>query len=180
MEENRVCGLCGKEVTDENLGNVITYRGQKITLCEDCDTAVSAITMGASPEEESAARNYLQTLIDEKKTSPMGTKFILDSVIEPKTEDKDISEEPKDEIDDSEKKSSFASFLRLLAWITWIGGLIVSISGATIGSFNFATFLTLFTSYLIYGALLMGMATIVDKITDTNNKVNELVKMLKK
>ncbi len=79
--------------------------------------------------------------------------------------------------------SGFANFLAVLAWIVWIGGLIVSISGALViekgyysstTHFSFTTFLTLFLSYVVYGILLMGMASIVDKITATYNIVSGL------
>ena len=191
MEENKACGLCGQEVSEENLGNVITYHGEKITLCEDCDTAVSSALSGKSSEEKASAREYLESLIQTKATSPMGALFVKDVVFEQKIKEEDIPAELKDEVDVSsfEKKSTFASFLRFLAWIVWIGGLIISITGANITTvgyystyteFSFGTFLTLFITYLIYGVILMGMATIVDRITDTNNKVNELFKMQKK
>ena len=85
----------------------------------------------------------------------------------------------------NETGSGVATFLRVLAWITWIGGLIASIGGAqvtelssysyrTSTSFSFATFLTLFLSYFIYGVLLMCMATVLDQISGTHDIVSGL------
>ncbi len=80
--------------------------------------------------------------------------------------------------------SGFATFLRVLAWIVWIGGLIVSIASATVtvevgryGSstqFSFTTFLTHFLSYIINGVLIMGMASIVETIANTYSIVSGL------
>ena len=79
--------------------------------------------------------------------------------------------------------SGFATFLRVLAWIVWIGGLIISIAGAQVTElssysyrtsthFSFTTFLTLFLTYLIYGVLIMCMATVVDQVSDTYSIVS--------
>ena len=82
----------------------------------------------------------------------------------------------------SEEKSSFATFLQILAWICWIGGLIIAISGAQILDsyssrhtvFSFGTFLTLFLPYLIDGVIVMCMATIVNHISCTYSIVSGL------
>ena len=79
--------------------------------------------------------------------------------------------------------SGFASFLRVIAWLTWIGGLIISIAGAQVTEissysyrtsthFSFMTFLTLFLSYFIYGILTMCMATVVDQVSETHSIVS--------
>ena len=75
----------------------------------------------------------------------------------------------------STSTSGLATFLTVLAWITWIGGLIIAIAGAnvTVGSyyprseFSFVTFITLLIPFVIYGALLFAMSTLVQRITDT-------------
>lgn len=80
-------------------------------------------------------------------------------------------------------QSSFATFLRVIAWITWIGGLIISIAGAQVTEvssysyypsthFSFTTFLTLFLTYVIYGVLIMGLATVVDQVSGTYSIVS--------
>ena len=110
--------------------------------------------------------------------------FVKDVVFEEKVGEDGVSEEETEE----EKGSAFATFLKVLAWITWIGGLIIASMGAnvtelgyysTYSKFSFGAFLTLFIPYLIYGVLLMGLGTVVDKITDTNNKVNKLLRIQK-
>ena len=79
--------------------------------------------------------------------------------------------------------SGFATFLRVIAWITWIGGLIIAIAGAQVTEvssysyrtsthFSFGTFLTLFLSYFIYGVLIMCMATVVDQVSGTYSIVS--------
>ena len=79
--------------------------------------------------------------------------------------------------------SGFASFLQVLAWLVWIGGLIISIAGAQVTEvgrysssthFSFSAFITLFLAYLIYGILLMGMASIVETIANTYSIVSGL------
>lgn len=79
--------------------------------------------------------------------------------------------------------SGFAAFLRVLAWIVWIGGLIISIAGAQVTevgryssstSFSFSAFLTTFLAYVINGVLLMGMASIVENISNTYSIVSGL------
>ena len=40
MEENKVCGLCGKDIPEESLYNELTHHGKKTTLCRDCNKAV--------------------------------------------------------------------------------------------------------------------------------------------
>ena len=192
MEDQKVCGLCGQDVTDENMGTVINFRGNEITLCEDCNIAVLSVLTDDSPSEETkSAKEYLSKLVKENKTTPTGTLFLACDVLKQDIQQDDIPEELRDEVEaiNSESKSSFATFLRILAWIVWIGGLIISITGAnvvmpgrysTYTEFSFGTFLTLLLSYLIYGIILMGVATVVDKVTDTNNKVNKLVEMHKK
>ena len=79
--------------------------------------------------------------------------------------------------------SGFGSFLRALAWIAWIGGLIVAITGAQVvevsryGSstkFSFIAFLTAFLTYFIYGVLLMCMGTVVDNVAGTFSIVSAL------
>ena len=78
-------------------------------------------------------------------------------------------------------ESGFATFLSVLAVITWIGGLIISIAGANVTKissygyssteFSFATFLTLFIPFIIYGIILQCMATIVRQIAETHGIV---------
>ena len=100
------------------------------------------------------------------------------------------------------KKSGFATFLRVLAWITWISGLIISVmearvpaglarwtmttssnlgtqvtgglSNTALTHFSIVTFLTTFLSYFIYGVLLRCMATIIDQISGTYSILTNL------
>lgn len=69
--------------------------------------------------------------------------------------------------------SGFAVFLRVLAILCWAGGLIIAISGALVtvagrsGSetrFEFGTFLTLYSTYVISGFLFMCLASVVNEI----------------
>ena len=74
-------------------------------------------------------------------------------------------------------KSAFALFLRILAAIIIIGGIILAYTGANITKvnsyghtsteFSFTNFITILISYAIYGILLFGMAAIIEYITDT-------------
>ena len=183
MEENKVCGLCGQKVPEESLYNTITHHGKKLTLCRDCNKAVASALNGKSSDEKATAKKHLESLVLGKEVTPTGVQFVKEVVFEQKIEENGIPDEREEE-----KGSAFATFLRILAWIIWIGGLIISSTGAnviregyyrTYTEFSFGTFLTLFIPYLIYGVMMMGIATIVDKITDTNNKVNELVRIQK-
>ena len=75
--------------------------------------------------------------------------------------------------------SGLSGTLRVLAVITWIGGLIISIVGANVADslysssshFSFGTFLSLLAPYVLYGIILMGVATLADQIADTNSIV---------
>ena len=76
--------------------------------------------------------------------------------------------------------SGFASFLKVLAVIAWIGGLIIAIVGAnvtiagyrsTYTEFSFGTFLTLLLPYIFYGIILFCMGTVVEQVADTYNMV---------
>ena len=74
--------------------------------------------------------------------------------------------------------SSLSGLLRVLAVITWIGGIIIAISGAQVmdslysSHFSFAAFLTLLIPYVIYGIIMWGMATLADQISDTYSIVS--------
>ena len=74
------------------------------------------------------------------------------------------------------REDGFAKFFQVLAWIFWIGGLIVSIIGANVvvsvdrwgdakTEFSFTQFLTLFLTYLLYGGLAYGMSTVLQKFS---------------
>ncbi len=71
-------------------------------------------------------------------------------------------------------RSSFSTFLRILAFIVWIGGLIVSIMGSqemeitqygTKTHFSFLTFVTLFLTYIINGVILYGLAGVAEHVS---------------
>lgn len=76
--------------------------------------------------------------------------------------------------------SRLSGLLRILAVITWAGGVIIAISGANVADslysshFSFAAFLTILIPYAIYGFIMFGMATLADQIADTNSIVNGL------
>lgn len=81
------------------------------------------------------------------------------------------------------EESGLASLLSVLAWLTWIGGLIIAIAGANVTQisyysekteFSLATFLTLLVPFVIYGAILMGMSTMARQIAETYGMVNGL------
>jgi len=82
--------------------------------------------------------------------------------------------------------SGFSTFLKILAWLTWIGGLIISIAGANVSvssystEFSFTVFLTLFVPFVIYGALLYGMANLVQDVANTYHMVNGMTLVIKK
>ena len=75
--------------------------------------------------------------------------------------------------------SGFATFLRVIAWISWVGGLIISIAGVSSyryqASSSVVTFLTLFLSYFIYGVLFMCLATVVDQVSATYSIVSGIM-----
>ena len=76
--------------------------------------------------------------------------------------------------------SGISGFLRVLAVLTWIGGLIIAISGANVADslhssyFSFVAFLTILIPYAIYGVIMFGMATLADQIANTSNIVSGL------
>ena len=77
--------------------------------------------------------------------------------------------------------NGFATFLMICAVICWIGGLIISYSGANIPSsyrytteFSFATFITLFIPYIVYGIILFCMSSVVSQISATYDIVSGL------
>lgn len=184
MEENKVCGLCGKDIPEESLYNDVTWHGKKITLCRDCNKAVSSAISADSSDEKAAARKELESLIGGEAASQTSVLYIREEVLKQKTEGNDDPEE-----EEEEKKSPYSFALRFLAWIAWLAGLYIAYKGANvitgIGLLNMKTgfslldFLGLFIPSLIYGALLMGLATVLDKVTDTNHKMNELLRLQK-
>ena len=63
--------------------------------------------------------------------------------------------------------NAFPVFLKILAGITWVGGLILAIVGGKnplTGAFSFGQFLVLLIPYVINGALLFGFAKVVENI----------------
>lgn len=76
--------------------------------------------------------------------------------------------------------SSFPGFLKVLAVLTWIAGMIIAVSGAKVtdslhsSSFSFAAFITLLIPYAINGIILWGMATLADQIAHTHSLVSGL------
>ncbi len=184
MEENKICALCGKDIPEESLYNDVTHHGKKITLCRDCNKAVSTALSADPTEEKAAARKELESLIQGEAASPAVVSYIREEVLQQNTEE---NEDPEEE--EEEKKSPYSFALRFLAWIAWLAGLYIAYYGANvitgIGLLNMKTgfslidFLGLFIPSLIYGALLMGLATVLDKVTDTNHKMTELLRLQK-
>ena len=184
MEENKICALCGKDIPEESLYNDVTHHGKKITLCRDCNKAVSAALSADPTEEKAAARKELESLIQGEAASQTAVLYIREEVLKQKTEGNDDPEE-----EEEEKKSPYSFALRFLAWVSWLAGLYTAYKGANVITgigllnmkfeFSIADFLGLFIPWLIFGALLMGLATVMDKVTDTNHKMNELLRLQK-
>ena len=74
-------------------------------------------------------------------------------------------------------QSGSALFLKVLAFVLWIGGLIISIAGANVvtsvdrwgdpkTSFSFITFITSFVTYGVLGGFMFCMAEVVQNIMD--------------
>ncbi len=80
--------------------------------------------------------------------------------------------------------SGFASFLKVLAFIAWIGGLIFAIAGANVTvagyyysnhtEFSFGTFITLLLPYVFYGIILFCMGIVVEQVADTYGMVKDI------
>ena len=69
--------------------------------------------------------------------------------------------------------SNFANYLRGMAWLTWIGGLIIAIFGANVTRyFSFPSFISLFVPFVVYGFILMSMGTIVEQISMTYDMIS--------
>ena len=190
------CDICGKTLAGaEDVGTIINYHGESVCLCEDCEAARSTIFSGnADIDEVTSTIGYFRKLLESGKPTPVGGLFIKDCVLNEKISNEDVPEEMEgridvDSVNNGGTKSSFASFLRVLAWIAWIGGLILSVTGAnvtTVGyygsykEFSFTAFLTLSIPYFIYGVILMGMATMAEQVADTNRKVSKILTELEK
>ena len=182
MEENKVCGLCGKDVPEESLYNEVTHHGKKTTLCRDCNKAVSTALSTDSSDEKAAARKELESLIQGEAASPTAVSYIREEVFGQKTkENGDPEEEAEEEI-----KSPYSMYVKFLAWIAWMAGLCIAILSANVptsvglfsileSKFSIEAFLMELIPFLVYGTLLMGLATVMDKAADTNKKVNELL-----
>lgn len=77
---------------------------------------------------------------------------------------------------DTDQKSNAATFFTVLAWILWIGGLIIAIVGSnvtvqkggyysyTTTEFSFALFMSTFVIYLISGAFCLCAAELFKKL----------------
>ena len=78
------------------------------------------------------------------------------------------------------EESGFAGLLRMLAVISWIGGLIIAVVGAITvipgryrdeTTFSFGQFLVLLGPFVIYGAILMGLGKMAEQIAGTHGVV---------
>ena len=75
------------------------------------------------------------------------------------------------------EESSAASFLRVIAWILWIGGLVLAIvqaSGAKTdywgrAHFSFAVFLEVFLEYVLYGGFTMCAVELFENVQTIAN-----------
>lgn len=75
---------------------------------------------------------------------------------------------------DSNGTSKAATFFTIIAWLLWIGGLIIAIAGAlsteeygyyrTRTNLNFTLFITAFLTYFIYGCFAMCAAELFKKL----------------
>ena len=75
--------------------------------------------------------------------------------------------------------SNFSMFLKVLAVLSWIGGLVLAIMtgktysvsryGNVISEFSFVSFITILLPFVIDGAILWGIGNVVDKIECTNS-----------
>ena len=80
--------------------------------------------------------------------------------------------------------SGFATFLKVMAVILWIGGLVLAIIGGKTLSidrwvdveskFSFLQFLSIFLTYLINGIIIWCFAQVVDQIKETHEMVSGL------
>ena len=79
--------------------------------------------------------------------------------------------------------SGFSVFLKILAWIAWIGGIIIAVSGANVEvidyrstktEFSFSVFLTLLIPYAINGLLLFGLAKVVGQVDELHQIISGL------
>lgn len=78
--------------------------------------------------------------------------------------------------------SGFATFLKVMAVILWVGGLILAIvGGKTISidrwgdidsKFSFVQFMSIFLTYLINGIVLWCFAQVVDQVKETHEMVS--------
>ncbi len=74
-------------------------------------------------------------------------------------------------------ESSFAKFLKICAYICWILGIIVAITGSNVttygmkSSFSIITFLTILVPYVIYGVLFKCMSTVVYQTNATYDMI---------
>lgn len=186
MEENKICALCGKDIPEESLYNDVTHHGKKITLCRDCNKAVSTALSADPTEEKAAARKELESLIQGEAASQTAVLYIREEVFGQKTkENGDPEEEAEEEI-----KSPYSMYVKFLAWIAWMAGLCIAIISSNVptsvglfsileSKFSIDAFLMQLIPFLVYGTLLMGLATVMDKVTDTNHKMNELLRLQK-
>ena len=81
------------------------------------------------------------------------------------------------------ESSGLSTLLSVLAWIAWIGGLILSIMSANVTKtgyyrdetvFSFPTFISLFIPFVVYGAILYGLSVMVQQIADTHGIISGL------
>ena len=187
------CELCQASLSSQNYV-ARSYRKRDLYICKKCDEMYQTFQSDAAgATEKENAGNYFKSLLLEDKPSDVGDLFIQENIEGEEIDPDELTEEIKSDLSftDQPSKSSFSGFLRILAWIVWISGLIVSIIGANVPrissysytaytEFSFSTFLTLFISYFINGVILMGLATVVDKISETRTMMDEVLEKLNK
>lgn len=83
------------------------------------------------------------------------------------------------EKEEEETTSGAATFFTVIAWILWIGGLIVAIALSYETRFNFGNFITTLISYLLYGSFCMCASELFKKLASINNTLSDIKKKIK-
>ena len=186
------CSMCKKEV--EVLRHSIPGGKQ---ICPECAKRIKELLSSNEPDIVRPAVNYIYTCA--KAATDKDVSDYLNSLLENNASDIEKSVQTKekespvnlneqaDYFEDKKKEEDSGagfggSFMKVVAWMLWIGGFILSIAMSLTSeyrstTFNWTLFFTAFSIYFFAGSFAMCLSELFKNV---NTIKNEICKMNKK
>ena len=195
------CSMCRKPTEDME-----DFLLEDKPICPNCAKQIDVIMSSTDKTSVKKAFNYIYTCAQQATDKEVAE--YLNDILENNTavmEELGIKEEKKrrespvvfneqtdyfeDRSENNTSGSAAAKFCRVLAILTWIGGLAIAILNAEVSqinsnynietTFSFSAFLTNLVIYGITGAALFCFAELLDNVQSIANKTSELLKLTK-